>query len=135
MTANNPLAITSTLKLAGNTTATLTGGTSFTAQSVSGSNIVDNTAARTLTLQGGTLTLNRIVSVSVELTNPSFETDAGIANSWQYQDLTGWTNSAGGHGIEQGSSREWAPAAPPNYDASTNYKWAFVQPSTVSGSG
>jgi len=73
-------------------------------------------------------------AVSVTLTNPSFETDAGVVNNWQYRSvpgtpITGWTNTTGNGtwGIEQGSSRTFAPAAPPNYNASTNFKWAFMQ--------
>jgi autotransporter-associated beta strand protein len=49
----NPLAITNQLKLAGGTTATLTGATSFTA---AGANLANNSTARTLALSGGTLT-------------------------------------------------------------------------------
>jgi len=53
-TQTGSLAITNQLKLANNITATLTGGASFTA---TGSSLSDNTAARTLTLSGGTLSL------------------------------------------------------------------------------
>ena len=52
--ASTPLTITSSLKI-GNTTATLTGGTSFTA---AGANLVNNSTARTLSISGGTLTLS-----------------------------------------------------------------------------
>lgn len=120
-TASTPLAITSTLNLPGGTNATLTGGTSFTA---AGINLADNNVAREISLSGGTLALNRLVTESVALTNPSFETDAGTANSFLYLDITGWD---GGTGIEQGTSRTFAPAAPPNQNASTDNKWAFIQ--------
>lgn len=88
-----------------------------------------NTYGGPTTIRGGTLELSgAAAAANVTLTNPSFEADAGIANSWMYQTITGWTNSAGGGvGIEQGSSRTWAPAAPPNYNATTNFKWAFIQ--------
>jgi autotransporter-associated beta strand protein len=82
-------------------------------------------------ISDGTLSLSAGGPVSVALTNPSFETDTGVVNSFNYQAITGWT---GGNGIEQGSSRTFAPAAPPNYNASTNYKWAFIQLNAVAGS-
>jgi autotransporter-associated beta strand protein len=50
--ATNPLAITSTLKLSGGTTATFTGGTSFTAASA---NLANNSSASMFTLSGGKL--------------------------------------------------------------------------------
>jgi len=53
--AANPLIITDQLRLAGNMTATLTGGTSFTA---AGTNLANNSIARTLSLSGGTLSLS-----------------------------------------------------------------------------
>jgi autotransporter-associated beta strand protein len=81
-----------------------------------------NTYGGVTIISGGTLMLPGAVSVT--LTNPSFETDAGTANNYSYQTITGWSR---GSGIEQGSRRVFAPAAPPNYDASTNYKWAFIQ--------
>ena len=121
--AANALTVTNTMTLPGGLTATLTDGTSFTA---AGANLADDNVARTLSLSGGTLTFSNLppVPVSVTLTNPSFETDAGVANAYNYQAITGWT---GGTGIEQGTSRTFAPAAPPNYNPSTNYKWAFIQ--------
>lgn len=120
-TASTPLAITSTLNLPGGATATLTGGTSFTA---AGTNLADNNVAREISLSGGTLALNRSITIPVALTNPSFETDAGTANNLSYLDITGWD---GGTGIEQGTGRTFTPAAPPNQNASTNNKWAFIQ--------
>ena len=84
-----------------------------------------NTYSGATVISGGTLKLSGGQAVSVALTNPSFETDAGTANGWQNMSITGWTKTAGG--IEQGSSRIWAPAAPPNYNASTNFKWAWIQ--------
>jgi len=53
--AANPLAITSTLKLAGGITATLAGGTSFTA---AGANLANTGVANTLSLSGGTLAVS-----------------------------------------------------------------------------
>ncbi len=125
--ATVPLTITSTLAMPSGTSATLTGGTSFTAQ---GANLANNGTARTLTLSGGTLALSTVTAgggASVTVNNPSFETDAGVANSFQYKSpaaITGWTNTGtgAGWGIEQGSSRTFAPAAAPN-----GTKWAFVQ--------
>ncbi|MDD4890850.1 MAG: hypothetical protein PHU85_13095, partial [Phycisphaerae bacterium] len=126
------LAIASQLKLAGGVTADYTpggGATAFTLASVAGSNIADDAAARTLTLSGGSLAFSPGSGLggpaSVALINPSFETDAGTPNGWNYQAITGWTAS-GGAGIEQGTSRIWAPAAPPHYSGS-NYKWALFQ--------
>ncbi|MFI5378146.1 MAG: beta strand repeat-containing protein [Tepidisphaerales bacterium] len=56
-TQSGSLAITNQLKLPGVTANYTAGGsaTSFTARSVGGSNIADNSAARTLTLSGGTV--------------------------------------------------------------------------------
>ena len=51
--ATNALAITNQLKMPSGITATLSGGTSFTA---AGANLANNSTARTLTLSGGTLT-------------------------------------------------------------------------------
>ena len=130
------LAIASQLKLFANT-ATLTGGTSF---SVQGGNIVNDSVtgalARTITVSGGTLTFFDQVTSLVPLVNPSFETDAGAANSWVSQVLTGWTNT-GTRGVEQGTSRTWAPtgSTPLNFNGTTNFKWAFLQgPQTMSQS-
>ena len=119
------LAITSTLKM-GATTATLTGGSSFTAQ---GANLANSATASTLTLSGGTLALSHFTTPpAVALTNPSFETDDGIDNTYHYQTITGWT---GGNGIEQGTSAVFAPVPGdtglPDYNAGTNQKWAFIQ--------
>jgi len=125
VTAGTSLTITDTLKM-GTTTATLTGGTSFTAQ---GANLANTGTASTLSLSGGTLTLTSFTTPpSVILTNPSFEADAGTTNTYLYQSITGWT---GGNGIEQGTSAIFAPVPGntglPNYNASTNNKWAFIQ--------
>ena len=123
----NPLVITSTLKLPGGITGTLTGGGSVTA---AGTNLADNSVARTLALSGGTLALTHPSAASVTLTNPSFESDAGTVNSYKGQAITGWT---GGTGVEQGTSKTFAPVAGnanpglPGYNASTNYKWAYIQ--------
>ncbi len=134
--ASTPLTITSSLKMPSSTTATLTGGTSFTA---AGANLANNSTARTLTLSGGTLLLNATVALpAVTLTNPSFETDAGAANTYQYRNvpgtpITGWTSTAAltAWGIEQGTSATFSGVSGvtglPNYNASTNFKWAFIQ--------
>jgi autotransporter-associated beta strand protein len=82
-----------------------------------------NTYSGATVISAGMLKLSAPV-LSVSLTNPSFETDAGTVDSFKYMAITGWT---GGNGIEQGASRTFAPAAPPNYNASTNFKWAFIQ--------
>jgi len=60
--AANPLAITSALKMPGGITATLAGGTSFTA---AGANLVDNSTARTLSLSGGTLALSTAAAIDL----------------------------------------------------------------------
>jgi len=88
-----------------------------------------NTYTGATTISSGTLKMGYAGSVvSGAVTNGSFESDAGIANNFQYTTITGWTN---GTGIEQGSSATFAPVAGttglPNYNASTNSKWAFVQ--------
>jgi len=78
-------------------------------------------------INGGTLKMSVPLVASVMLTNPSFETDVGVPNGFTgYTNITAWTNSAVSHGIEQGNSRTWAPAAPPNQSGSNN-KWAFIQ--------
>ena len=86
VTANYPLTITNQIKLAGGTTAT-TDGPAFTAQSVSGSNIADNAAARTFTISGGTMTLAALSAPSVtgisyaQITN---DADSGISSADTY---------------------------------------------------
>jgi len=84
--ADHPLAVTSLMKLPNGYTATYTSGgsaTSFTAQSVSGSNIADNAAARTMTLSGGTLTLSL---------------EPSLYYGFESGDLTGWNIVANPHG-------------------------------------
>jgi len=120
--ATNVLTVTNRLVLAGGINATLTGGTSFTAQ---GADLANSSSARTITLSGGTLALKNAETLSI--TNPSFETDAGSANSYWSGNITGWTKSGLGTYIEQGTSRTFAPAAPLAYNASTNFKWAVLQ--------
>ena len=53
-----PLTITSTMKLPQGVTATYAAGDGATAFTIQGGNIADNTADRTLTLSGGTLTID-----------------------------------------------------------------------------
>jgi len=84
--ADNPLAVTSLMKLPNGYTANYTPGgsaASFTVQSVSGSNIADNAAARTLTLSGGTLTLSL---------------EPSLYYGFESGDLTGWNIVANPHG-------------------------------------
>ena len=124
--ATVPLTITGTLKLGSGFVAT---GTTLTA---TGSNIVNDaqtgSGARTLASSTGTLSLSQ----PLQLVNSSFEADPGNANSYQYTPLTGWTTSnPGSVGIEQGSSRIWSTNIVPNFDAATNFKWAFIQDGTL----
>ena len=123
--ASNALTVTNQITLGGGFTANISGGSSFTAQ---GSNLASSATSRTLTLSGGTVTLGggTAASYNITLTNPSFETDAGVANTFQSRAITGWTATTGTY-IEQGASRTFAPAAPLSYNATTNYKWAVLQ--------
>jgi autotransporter-associated beta strand protein len=124
--ASNALTVTNQITLGGGFTANISGGSSFTAQ---GANLASSATSRTLTLSGGTVTLGggTAASYNITLTNPSFETDAGLANTFQSRAITGWTASGTGTYIEQGGSRTFAPAAPLSYNATTNYKWAVLQ--------
>jgi autotransporter-associated beta strand protein len=124
--ASNALMVTNQITLGGGFTANISGGSSFTAQ---GANLASSATSRTLTLSGGTVTLGggTAASYNITLTNPSFETDAGVANTYQARAITGWTASGTATYIEQGSSRIFAPAAPLSYNATTNLKWAAFQ--------
>ena len=122
--AANPVTVTNTLMLPGGLAATLVGGGSFTA---GGANLANNSSAATLTVSGGTLALTSSVlgpSASVALTNPSFELPVYNDNTYHYVSIPGWT---GGSGVADGTSTTFNPTAPPNYNATTNRQWAFMQ--------
>ena len=93
--AANPLTITSTLIMP-TTTATLTGGTSFTAQ---GTNLANSGTASTLTLSGGTLTLFSPAAPAVTGINYfkiTGDSDSGLSTANTY---THAINPAGGSAI------------------------------------
>jgi autotransporter-associated beta strand protein len=128
--------IANTINLASNATIDTGANTLTLAGSITNNGSLTKTGSGTLVLattptyvgdtiiNGGKLTFG----IPCSLINPSFETDAGTANTYWYGSISGWIKTGAANTyIEQGTSTIFAPGFPPNYNATTNYKWGCFQ--------